>query len=65
MSRMEIAMSKIFTAVKPALLAIDAVITRMILRFWIVHAAGAAPAGSRSRSIDPVAWPFHGVERES
>ncbi len=35
MSRMEIAMSKIFTAVKPALSAIDAVITRMILRFWI------------------------------
>jgi hypothetical protein len=32
---MEIAMSKIFTAVKPALAAIDAVITRAILRFWI------------------------------
>jgi len=28
-------MSKIFTVVKPALLAIDAIITRMILRFWI------------------------------
>jgi hypothetical protein len=32
---MRIAMSKIFTAVKPALLAIDVVITRTILRFWI------------------------------
>lgn len=28
-------MSKIFTAVQPALLAIDAVITRMILHYWI------------------------------
>ena len=28
-------MSKIFTAVKPALLAIDVVITRMILWFWM------------------------------
>ncbi len=28
-------MSKIFTAIKPALLAIDVVITRAILRFWM------------------------------
>ena len=28
-------MSKIFTALKPALLAIDVVITRTILHFWI------------------------------
>jgi hypothetical protein len=28
-------MSKIFTMVQPALLAIDAIVTRMILRFWI------------------------------
>ena len=28
-------MSKIFTAVKPALLAIDAVITRAICAFWM------------------------------
>ena len=28
-------MSKIFTAVRPALSAIDAVITRAILRFWM------------------------------
>ncbi|MDP1867554.1 MAG: hypothetical protein Q8L13_14610 [Bradyrhizobium sp.] len=28
-------MSKIFTVVKPALLAIDAVITRTILWFWM------------------------------
>jgi hypothetical protein len=28
-------MSKIFTAVQPALLAIDAVITRTILHYWI------------------------------
>lgn len=28
-------MSNIFTAVKPALQAIDAVITRVILLFWI------------------------------
>ena len=28
-------MSKIFTAVKPGLAAIDAVITRAILRLWI------------------------------
>ncbi len=28
-------MSKIFTAVKPALLAIDVVIARTILHFWI------------------------------
>jgi hypothetical protein len=32
---MGIAMSKIFTAVKPALLAIDAIITRAILRYWM------------------------------
>jgi hypothetical protein len=32
---MRIAMSKIFTAVKPALLAIDVVIARTILRFWM------------------------------
>ena len=28
-------MSKIFTATKPALLAIDDVITRTILRYWM------------------------------
>lgn len=28
-------MSKIFTAVKPALLAIDVVITRTILHYWV------------------------------
>jgi hypothetical protein len=28
-------MSKIFTVAQPALLAIDAAVTRMILRFWI------------------------------
>jgi hypothetical protein len=28
-------MSKIYTAVKPALLAIDGVITRTVLRYWI------------------------------
>ncbi|MDP1583537.1 MAG: hypothetical protein Q8M18_08935 [Bradyrhizobium sp.] len=28
-------MRKIYTAVKPALLAIDVVITRMVLRFWM------------------------------
>jgi hypothetical protein len=32
---MSIAMNKILTAVKPALSAIDAVITRTILRFWL------------------------------
>ena len=32
---MGIAMSKIFTAVKPALLAIDVVITRTILNYWV------------------------------
>jgi hypothetical protein len=32
---MRIAMSKIFTLVKPALLAIDDVITRTILRYWM------------------------------
>jgi hypothetical protein len=32
---MRVAMSKIFTAVKPALLAIDDVITRTILRYWM------------------------------
>lgn len=35
MSRMRMAMSKIFMAVKPALAAIDAVITRTILLFWM------------------------------
>lgn len=35
MSRMGVAMNKIFTAVKPALSAIDAVITHTILRFWV------------------------------
>ena len=35
MSWMEIAMSKLFTAVRPALLAIDAAITRAILLFWV------------------------------
>jgi hypothetical protein len=32
---MRIAMSKIFTATKPALLAIDVVITRTILHYWM------------------------------
>jgi hypothetical protein len=32
---MRIAMSKIYTAVKPALLAIDVVISSTILRFWM------------------------------
>jgi hypothetical protein len=35
MSRMGFAMSIIFTAVKPALSAIDAGITRTILWFWM------------------------------
>ena len=35
MSRMGIAMSKIFTSVHPALLAIDAAITRTIWHYWM------------------------------
>ena len=35
MSWMEMAMSKIFAAVRPALAAIDAAITRAILSFWV------------------------------
>jgi hypothetical protein len=35
MSGMSTAMSNIFAAIRPALPAIDAIITRVILRFWI------------------------------